>query len=111
MIDGYDWNGNGSSLGYSGSVEGSNGSLKGVLNGNGASNGSLVKYVNGNGAAVKTAEVDSVGKQEEVKRKKTVEEIGQEEAWFKRGGKEKPEVIITSLLFVTVFSVLLKQVV
>ncbi|RWR84048.1 UbiB domain-containing protein [Cinnamomum micranthum f. kanehirae] len=86
VMDDYNWNGNGSGFGYSGSVEASNGSLKGFLNGNGASNGSLVKYVNGNGAAKMP---------EEVKRKKTVEEIGQEDAWFKQGGKEKIEVSVT----------------
>lgn len=94
-MDDYNWNGNGSGFGYNGSVEASNGSLKGVLNGNGASNGSLVKYVNGNGA---------VKMPEEVKRKKTVEEIGQEDAWFKQGGKEKIEVI-TGLLIANCVSI------
>ncbi|XP_058098454.1 protein ACTIVITY OF BC1 COMPLEX KINASE 8, chloroplastic [Magnolia sinica] len=90
----YNWNGNGSSYGYNGSLEGSNGSLKGVLNGNGASNGSLMKYVNGNGARVNAADEVSTEKSEK-KQKKTVEEIGQEEAWFKQGGKEKIEVSVT----------------
>ncbi|KAJ8628606.1 hypothetical protein MRB53_021929 [Persea americana] len=90
VMDDYNWNGNGSGFGYNESVEASNGSLKGVFNGNGASNGSLVKYVNGNGAAAAAGKMP-----EEVKRKKTVEEIGQEDAWFKRGGKEKIEVSVT----------------
>lgn len=51
-------------------------------------NGSLVKYENGNGAvgtAVREAVIDG-------KKKKSIEEIGQEEAWFKQDKKYKPEV-------------------
>ncbi|WZZ00731.1 protein ACTIVITY OF BC1 COMPLEX KINASE 8, chloroplastic [Brassica napus] len=50
----------------------------GDLNGNGRLNGSLVKYVNGS----VTEEVSK--KREEEKRQKRVEDIGQEDAWFKK---------------------------
>lgn len=68
---------------------------------NGASNGSLSKFVNGNGAASVTAaeevyevkaEVSGVGK-------KTIEEIGQEEAWFKRSGQGQVEVRVLFFWF------------
>lgn len=59
-----------------------NGDYNGSVGLNG--NGSLVKYVNGS-VTVETEEV-SEKKKEEV-RKKRVEDIGQEDAWFK---KQKP---------------------
>eukprot|EP00262_Sarcandra_glabra_P006512 TRINITY_DN18842_c0_g1_i1.p1 TRINITY_DN18842_c0_g1~~TRINITY_DN18842_c0_g1_i1.p1 ORF type:complete len:766 (+),score=158.27 TRINITY_DN18842_c0_g1_i1:124-2421(+) len=91
----YNWNGNGSSLGYNESVERSNGSFKVNLNGKGGSNGSLVKYVNGNGAAeTGTLSDDSWTDELRGSKKKTIEEIGQEEAWFKHGGREKLEVSV-----------------
>lgn len=73
-------------------AEVTNGSIEVLLNGNGAKNGSLVRYSGGNGAAA--AEVD--GGSEETERKKRVEEIGKEDAWFKKG-REKPQVRITLL--------------
>lgn len=93
--------GNGYAL--NGSVERhSNGSASVVESGNGASNGSLVKYVKGNGAAatataaagaevvaeVRDAEVTEEG------RKKRIEEIGKEDAWFKKSGAQKVEVSV-----------------
>ena len=85
--------GNGSSNGYV------NGGVGVVESGNGAANGSLVKYVNGNGAVAAEAEVELVGedsgeasKRKEDGRKKRLEEIGKEEAWFKKTGKEPVEV-------------------
>ncbi|MFS8009454.1 hypothetical protein Hanom_Chr14g01284941 [Helianthus anomalus] len=77
---------------------GSVGNVNGVenlksLNGSvaaGGENGRLVKYVNGNGNGY----VNVVEKKGETK-KKTIEEIGQEEAWFKRSGKGKVEVSVT----------------
>lgn len=56
-------------------------------------NGSLVKYVNGNGvaAAELVEEVeDPVAKEDG--RKRRIEEIGKEDAWFKRTGKDSVEV-------------------
>lgn len=73
--------------GYNGSVESYT---------NGRSNGSLSKYVNGNGAAAGTVveEVAQVVEVKEVGRveKKTIEEIGQEEVWFKQSGQGQSEV-------------------
>ncbi|XP_031495034.1 protein ACTIVITY OF BC1 COMPLEX KINASE 8, chloroplastic [Nymphaea colorata] len=97
-VNGYSLNGNGSAYSYGGRVESSNGSLKLDSNGtlstngaaNGAVNGALVKYSGGNGAATAT---ETVVEEKEEKRK-TVEEIGQEEAWFKRAQREKLEVSV-----------------
>ncbi|XP_074575108.1 protein ACTIVITY OF BC1 COMPLEX KINASE 8, chloroplastic-like [Curcuma longa] len=88
-LDRYVGNGNdrGGGLEY---AEVTNGSIEVLLNGNGAKNGSLVRYSGGNGAAA--AEVD--GGSEETERKKRVEEIGKEDAWFKKG-REKPQVSVT----------------
>lgn len=58
-------------------------------------NGSLDKYVNGNGnVGVGRGDVvlDAVEMEEMIGEKKSVEEIGQEEAWFKRGGGDQVEV-------------------
>ncbi|KAF8404522.1 hypothetical protein HHK36_009407 [Tetracentron sinense] len=95
-INGFDSNGNGSVYSYNGSIESSsNGSASVLVNGNGASNGSLVNYVNGNGAATKIAvEVSTSKSKSKDRRKKTIEEIGQEEAWFKRSGRDKIEVSV-----------------
>lgn len=84
-LDAYSQNGNGN--GYASA----NGSVEVLLKGNGAANGSLVKYVGGNEAA--TAEV--VGEvTEERKRKKRVEDIGREDAWFRTSGST-PQVSVT----------------
>ncbi|WOG93658.1 hypothetical protein DCAR_0312944 [Daucus carota subsp. sativus] len=64
-----------------------NGSYK--YNGNGNGNGSLVKYVNGNGG------VGSNGEVPKQKKKKSVEEIGQEDAWFKENNPSQPQVSVT----------------
>lgn len=71
-----------------------NGSVGAVESESESFNGSLVKYVNGNGNG---GAVDSVGelvelKVENEKKKKSVEEIGQEEAWFKGSGADQLEV-------------------
>ncbi|KAK6924143.1 ABC1 atypical kinase-like domain [Dillenia turbinata] len=62
---------------------------------NGVSNGSLVKYTNGNGSAAASVVVE-VEEMEAVKeaKKKSVEEIGQEEAWFKRAGQDQVQVSV-----------------
>ncbi|XP_043718565.1 protein ACTIVITY OF BC1 COMPLEX KINASE 8, chloroplastic [Telopea speciosissima] len=93
-VDGLNLNSNGSSFGYNGSVGSSNGSVGVILDGNGASNGSLVKYAGGNGAATKTEEGEVSGLKSEEGRKKRVEEIGQEEAWFKQAGRDNVEVSV-----------------
>ncbi|KAK9272762.1 hypothetical protein L1049_003139 [Liquidambar formosana] len=90
-VNGFELNGNGSSgYGYDQTVESyANGAVGVVVSENGASNGSLVKYLNGNGVASGMAEEVS---QSEVKGKKTIEEIGQEEAWFKKSGQVEVSV-------------------
>lgn len=60
--------------------------------GSGASNGSLVKYANGNGASTRVVPEDEVLEVNEDARKRRIEEIGEEEAWFKRSGRDQPEV-------------------
>lgn len=69
---------------------------------NGANNGSVVTYINGDSVAPKVVaegvspfEVEIVAT-----KKKTVEDIGQEEAWFKRGSRDQLEVIILLLFFI-----------
>ncbi|KAF3440447.1 hypothetical protein FNV43_RR18731 [Rhamnella rubrinervis] len=60
----------------------------------GESNGSLAKYVNGNGVASEVVEdVQDSGSKEEG-RKKRIEEIGKEEAWFKQSGRQEFEVSV-----------------
>lgn len=84
-----------------------NGSLSKKLNGsvsngsvieseNVGSNGSLVKYVNGNGAAMSAAAniEEKVGGGGGGNGKKTIEEIGQEEAWFKRNADSNIQVSV-----------------
>ncbi|KAJ0703920.1 putative ABC-type Cd(2+) transporter [Helianthus annuus] len=78
-------------VGGNGSVGNVNGvenlkSLNGSVGG-GGENGRLVKYANGNGNGY-------VNVVEKKKKKTTIEEIGQEEAWFKRSGKGKVEVSV-----------------
>lgn len=84
-------NGNGSA-----SRSDSVGSVNGAVNG--YANGSLVKYVNGNGNGVAVEVVGQVEEEEklnkEVERKKKVEEIGKEDAWFKKSGQEKVKVSV-----------------
>ncbi|CAM8883910.1 unnamed protein product [Rhodiola kirilowii] len=73
---------------------------KGYVNGSVVDgNGSLVKYGNGNGAAVGTvvrevAAVELEKGEKKKKKKKSIEEIGQEDAWFKKDKKVKPEVSV-----------------
>ncbi|KAG5241738.1 aarF domain-containing protein [Salix suchowensis] len=86
-------NGNGNGR-VNGSVERYvNGGLVVAKEGESSSNESLVKYVNGNGsAAVVTAEILVEEKKEG--RKKRIEEIGKEDAWFKRAGEQQLEVSV-----------------
>lgn len=100
-VNDIEWSGNGAA-GTSRSGHGTNGSMKGYVNGNGrvsviesddgVSNGSLVKYANGNGAAAELAEDAEASKLREDGRKKRIEEIGKEDAWFKQSGEEQIEV-------------------
>ncbi|CAN0912060.1 Protein ACTIVITY OF BC1 COMPLEX KINASE 8, chloroplastic [Linum grandiflorum] len=81
---------NGSKYGVNGSS--SNGRL-GVVGSemDGGNNGSLTKYVNGNGSASadeKAAEAAEDG------RKKRIEEVGKEDAWFKGASNGKVEVSV-----------------
>ncbi|CAK7337911.1 unnamed protein product [Dovyalis caffra] len=82
-----------------------NGSVERYVNGGVGSveegetnNGSLVNYVNGNGVSA-TAAAEIVGEEEkegvkEDGRKKRIEEIGKEEAWFSRAGQQQIEVSV-----------------
>lgn len=79
---------NGSSNGNYGYTNGSvdnygNGSVK-----FGSEDESLVKYVNGNGSGNRNVAFSSEGKVEKgvISEKKSIEDIGQEEAWFKKSG-------------------------
>ncbi|KAK7317010.1 hypothetical protein RJT34_00883 [Clitoria ternatea] len=84
-----EWTGNGVA------TANGNGAVEGYVNG--ASNGSLVKYGyeggNGNGVAAEVVEVEA-SEADEVGRKKRIEEIGKEDAWFKQTGKEQVEVAV-----------------
>ena len=85
-----------------GSVNGNYSSRNGSVGsyGNGSvisesENGSLAGYVNGNGngsVGSGNAVLEAVEMEEVVSEKKSVEEIGQEEAWFKQGGGDQVEV-------------------
>ncbi|BAT73339.1 Protein ACTIVITY OF BC1 COMPLEX KINASE 8 [Vigna angularis] len=95
-VNDVEWSGNG----VAASGRGGNGAVNGYVNGvsgvreSGSANGSLVKYVNGNGNGV-AAEVvveDFMGasKRREDGRKRRLEEIGKEDAWFKKQSAEAP---------------------
>ncbi|XP_024036367.1 protein ACTIVITY OF BC1 COMPLEX KINASE 8, chloroplastic isoform X1 [Citrus clementina] len=91
-LNDFEVNGNGSA-----SRSDSVGSVNGGVNG--YANGSLVKYVNGNGNGGVAVEVVGQVEEEEklnkeIERKKKVEEIGKEDAWFKKSGQEKVEVSV-----------------
>ncbi|RWW17524.1 hypothetical protein GW17_00018542 [Ensete ventricosum] len=89
-LDRYVGNGNGGArFGYKEVVNGStNGSVELILNGNVSTNGDLVKY--GGENATIAEDVDKVS--EEAKRKKRVEDIGKEDAWFKKDGEQPPVI-------------------
>ncbi|GAV88158.1 ABC1 domain-containing protein [Cephalotus follicularis] len=76
------------------------GSISAYTNGgvsDGRSNGSLVKYLNGNGVAepegLPVEEVKEIS--EVTKKKKSIEEIGQEQVWFKRSRQDEVEVSVS----------------
>lgn len=91
-----EWSGNGvaaSGRGGNGAVNGYVNGVSGVKEGENA-NGSLVKYVNVNGSGV-AAEVVvedfmEASTRREDGRKRRLEEIGKEDAWFKKQSAEAP---------------------
>lgn len=84
-----EWTGNGAAAA---AADGNGASVGGYVNG--ATNGSLVKYgyENGNGVSAEVLEVEASNKLSEDGRKKRLEEIGKEDAWFKQSGNEQVEV-------------------
>ncbi|KAM0971377.1 hypothetical protein ACFX13_019566 [Malus domestica] len=95
-VNGVELGGNGAAASTSGSDYRSNGSVNSYSNGsaNGATNGSLVKFVNGNGVAAEVVEGVQVLETKEEGRRKNIEEIGKEDAWFKQSGLPKVEVSV-----------------
>ncbi|KAJ9177672.1 hypothetical protein P3X46_012864 [Hevea brasiliensis] len=75
---------NGSSIGSY-----SNGGVSVVESDKGVSNGSLVKYVNGSGVTAAEMVVEEEAELSEDERKKRIEEIGKEDAWFKRANDQQ----------------------
>lgn len=88
VVNGYRWNGNGSVPGHEVVERSANGNLDAYLNGNGAGNGSLVKFTGG--SKMDVGEVDT--ETAEKARKKRVEEIGKEDAWFKNPQEKQVSV-------------------
>ncbi|CAN6567714.1 unnamed protein product [Malus baccata var. baccata] len=102
-VNGVELGGNGAAAAStSGSGYGSNGSVNSYSNGsagvirskNGAVNGSLVKFVSGNGVAAEVVQGVQVLETKEEGRRKNIEEIGKEDAWFKQSGLPKVEVSV-----------------
>ncbi|KAJ6774965.1 CHAPERONE-ACTIVITY OF BC1 COMPLEX CABC1 -RELATED [Salix purpurea] len=92
-------NGNGNGR-VNGSVERYvNGGVVSVEEGESSNNGSLMKYANGNGlATAATAEIVVEEEKEGLKedgRKRRIEEIGKEDAWFKRAGRAGQQVEVS----------------
>ncbi|MFX9847660.1 hypothetical protein ABTP16_17545, partial [Acinetobacter baumannii] len=54
----------------------------------------LVKYMNGNGNGTSSVGLRSEQVQKNIRKKKSIDEIGQEEAWFKRSGGDQVEVSV-----------------
>ncbi|RDX98985.1 Protein ACTIVITY OF BC1 COMPLEX KINASE 8, chloroplastic, partial [Mucuna pruriens] len=94
-VNDVEWSGNGAAAVNGRSKDGAdgNGAVEGYVN------GSLVKYgyengnENGNGVAAEVVEVEE-SKLSEDGRKKRLEEIGKEDAWFKQTGNEQVEVAV-----------------
>ncbi|XP_027916892.1 protein ACTIVITY OF BC1 COMPLEX KINASE 8, chloroplastic-like [Vigna unguiculata] len=99
-VNDVEWSGNGVAT----SGRGGNGAVNGYVNGvsgvreSESANGSLVKYVNGNGngngngvaAEVLVEDFMGASKRREDGRKRRLEEIGKEDAWFKKQSAEAP---------------------
>ncbi|XP_068316093.1 protein ACTIVITY OF BC1 COMPLEX KINASE 8, chloroplastic-like [Pyrus communis] len=103
-VNGVELGGNGAAAAStSGSGYGSNGSVNSYSNGsagvirskNGAVNGSLVEFVSGNGVAAEAVQGVQVLETKEEGRRKNIEEIGREDAWFKQSGLPKVEVSVS----------------
>lgn len=86
------YNGNGDYR-YNGWV---NGGVTTVESETGGTNGNLVKYVNGNGVAAAVVGEIQASESVEEDRKKRIEEIGKEEAWFKRSDQQQVEVCFSA---------------
>ncbi|XP_038881744.1 protein ACTIVITY OF BC1 COMPLEX KINASE 8, chloroplastic [Benincasa hispida] len=71
-----------------------NGGVTAVESESGGTNGTLVKYVNGNGIAAAVVGEIQASESVEEGRKKRIEEIGKEEAWFKRSDQQQIEVSV-----------------
>lgn len=107
VIESYDssLNGNGRAIkleqisreGKSGKMDPYLGSANG--NGNGNGNGGMIKYEVENGNALKSG---SILESEERERKKRVEEIGREDAWFRKDG-EQPQVNIFTYKILSIY--------
>ncbi|CAJ1974585.1 unnamed protein product [Sphenostylis stenocarpa] len=95
-LDDVEWSGNGVAAANGRGRVGAdgNGSVEGYDNS--ATNGSLVTYgyENGNGVAAEVVVEVEASKLSEDGRKKRLEEIGQEDAWFKQSGNEQVEVAV-----------------
>ncbi|WVZ18276.1 hypothetical protein V8G54_005598 [Vigna mungo] len=95
-VDDVKWSGNGvpAANGRDPDVAGGNGTVQGFANG--ASNGSLVTYgyENQNGVAMEVVVEVEASKLNEDGRKKRLEEIGKEDAWFKQTASEQVEVAV-----------------
>ncbi|QCE15329.1 hypothetical protein DEO72_LG11g2338 [Vigna unguiculata] len=95
-VDDVKWSGNGAPAanGKDRDVADGNGAVERFANG--ASNGSLVTYgyENGNGVATEVVVEVEASKRNEDGRKKRLEEIGKEDAWFKQTGSEQVEVAV-----------------
>jgi hypothetical protein len=82
-------NGNGKGIRYEDTAkESTNGKFDVNLENSSNGNGRLVKYETANGVAFKSGNEQA----EERERKKRIEEIGREDAWFKADGGQQPQV-------------------
>ncbi|XP_023517648.1 protein ACTIVITY OF BC1 COMPLEX KINASE 8, chloroplastic-like [Cucurbita pepo subsp. pepo] len=96
-VNGYELGGNGAAYKENGDYRYNgwiNGGVTVVESETDSSNGSLMKYVNGNGAAATVVGEIQASESTEEGRKKRIEEIGKEEAWFKRSEQQQTEVSV-----------------
>ncbi|XP_022962957.1 protein ACTIVITY OF BC1 COMPLEX KINASE 8, chloroplastic-like [Cucurbita moschata] len=95
--NGYELGGNGAAYKENGDYRYNgwvNGGVTVVESETDSSNGSLMKYVNGNGVAATVVGEIQASESTEEGRKKRIEEIGKEEAWFKRSEQQHTEVSV-----------------
>ncbi|XP_023003223.1 protein ACTIVITY OF BC1 COMPLEX KINASE 8, chloroplastic-like [Cucurbita maxima] len=96
-VNGYELGGNGAAYKENGDYKYNgwvNGGVTVVESETDSSNGSLMKYVNGNGVAATVVGEIQASESTEEGRKKRIEEIGKEEAWFKRSEQQQTEVSV-----------------